>query len=121
MAGHAHDDHGDGHHHGPTTELGEQSAGGFTVKASRDGDAVAGHDVPIDVWITGGASKVRTVRFWIGTKEGRGSTKAKAELERDNWHTHVDAPDPMPAGSRLWIEIETEAGERVLADFDLKQ
>lgn len=120
--------HADGHHHGPTTELGEvmfEDEGGnaWTVRASRDGDVTPGGDIPIDVWITptqGNAAKVTAVRFWVGIKSGRGSMKVKAELEKDNWHTHADVPSPIPADSRLWIEFETDTGESVVLDFDLK-
>jgi hypothetical protein len=121
--GHDHDhDEGQGHDadpHGPTVELGEQSAGGFTVRASRDGDVTPGNEAPVDVWVTGGGGKVSAVRFWIGTADGKGSMKAKAELERDAWHTHVEVPSPLPSGSQLWVEIENERGERTLASFNL--
>lgn len=111
--------HQDEHGHGPTTELGEQTVGGFTVKASRDGGITPGGDAPIDVWVTGGSAKVAAVRFWIGTQDGRGSIKARAELERDNWHTHAEIPDPMPMGSKLWVEIESDTGEKIVVGFDL--
>jgi hypothetical protein len=116
-----HDDHaeGDDHHHGPSVALGEQTVGGFVVRASRDGEITAGGDVPIDAWITGG-EKVATVRFWIGTEDAKGSMKAKAELEKDNWHVHVEVPSPMPEGSKLWIEVEAEGGKRTTVGFDLK-
>jgi hypothetical protein len=113
-------DHGDDHDHGATTELGEQSAGGFTIKASRDGDVVAGKDAAIDAWVTGGTSKVAAVRFWIGTQDAKGSMKAKAELEKDNWHTHAEIPSPMPEGSKLWVEVETDKGEKTVVGFELK-
>jgi hypothetical protein len=113
-------DHGDDHDHGATTQLGEQTAGGFTIKASRDGEIKAGSDAAIDVSITGGTAKVSAVRFWIGTQDAKGSMKAKAELERDNWHTHAEIPSPMPEGGKLWIEIETDKAEKVVVGFDLK-
>lgn len=106
--------------HGPTTELGEQIIDGYTIKASRDGDIIAGSDAPIDVWISGGTDKVAAVRFWIGTQDGKGSVKARAEIERDNWHTHAEVPSPLPDGSKLWVEIESDKGAKTLASFDLK-
>jgi hypothetical protein len=105
--------------HGATVELGEQKAGDFSVKASRDGDVKAGAELPVDIWVTGGA-KVAAVRFWVGTEDATGSMKAKAELEKDNWHTHGEVPSPMPEGSKLWIEIEAEGGAKTLVSFDLK-
>ena len=122
MSAGSHDghDHGDGHDHRATTELGEQSAGGFTIKALRDGEIVAGKDAAIDVSVTGGTAKVNAVRIWIGTQDGKGSMKAKAQLEKNNWHTHVEIPSPLPAGSKLWVEIESENSERTVVDFNLK-
>jgi hypothetical protein len=129
--GHDHDhDHGDGHDHdhdhaaegmsghshGETTQLGEQEVGGFKVKASRDGDVKPGGDVPIDVWITGGA-KVVSVRFWVGTEDAKGALKAKAEIEGDHWHTHAEVSDPLPEGSKIWVEIEAEGGTTTLVGF----
>ena len=118
-ADHDHAEHNDGHAHGATTQLGEQESGGFKIKASRDGDLKAGGDAPIDVWVTGGA-KIASVRFWIGTEDAKGSIKAKAELESDNWHTHAEVPDPLPAGAKLWVEVEAEGGAKTSVGFDLK-
>lgn len=118
---HSHGDdhaHGDDHGHGPTVQLGVQTIGAFSVKASRDGELTPGADVPVDVWITG-AAKVGAVRFWIGSQDGKGSIKAKAELEKDNWHTHVEAPTPLPEDAKLWVEIETDGGETATGGFDL--
>lgn len=111
----------DEHHSGVITQLGEQSAGGYVVKASHDGEIVPGKDAAIDVWVTGGPAKVAAVRFWIGTQDAKGSVKARAEIERDNWHTHAEVPNPLPAGSRLWVEVETEKGEKTVVGFDLKR
>jgi hypothetical protein len=110
------DDHG----HGVVVQLGEQQVAGFTVRASRDGKLEGASDSPIDVWITGGTGKVKSVRFWVGTEDAKGSVKAKAELERDNWHTHAELPSPMPADSKLWVEFEVEGGGKQLVGFDLK-
>ena len=113
-----HDAH-DAHPGGAVTQLGEQSVGGFTIKASRDGVLTAGGEAPVDVWITGSSAKVTVVRFWIGTQDAKGSVKAKAELEKDNWHTHVEVPKTLPTGSKLWVEIVPSAGENIVAGFEL--
>jgi hypothetical protein len=109
----------DGHSHGAVIELGELESGGFMIRASRDGDVKAGGDAPIDVWVNGGKAG-NAVRFWIGTEDAKGSIKAKAEVEVDHWHTHVEVPDPMPAGTKLWVEIEGDAGAKTVVSFDLK-
>ncbi|MEY3141832.1 MAG: hypothetical protein RLY21_325 [Planctomycetota bacterium] len=102
--------------HGETTQMGEQKAGPYTVKVSRDGDIKAGGDVPVDIWVDGGA-KGKTVRFWFGAEDAKGSIKAKCEVEDGHWHTHGEVPDPMPEGSKLWVEIEGEDGTKTVVGF----
>lgn len=102
--------------------LGEQTLDGMTVKASRDDvEFSPGGEAPIDVWIDGGDGKamgVTAVRFWIGSEDGRGSVKAKAEIEGDHWHTHAEIPATMPENSMLWVEVE-RGDERSTTSFDL--
>lgn len=132
-----HDSH-DGHDHGPggahadehasMIDLGTAAIGAFEVKASRDSGAiVAGKDAAIDAVVkpaAGAADKIAAVRFWIGTEDAKGSVKARADIEDpkhpDHWHTHAEVPSPLPAGSKVWIEIETDKGVRSAAGFDLK-
>ncbi|MBL8757728.1 MAG: hypothetical protein JNK35_04770 [Phycisphaerae bacterium] len=120
-AGHTHAP-GDGHDHGhgPATALGEQTAGGFTVKAVREGDVKPGGEATFDIAVSGGAGKPAAVRLWVGTQDATGSVKAKAEAEGDGWHAHVEVPNPLPAGAKLWVEVESAAGEKSAAGFDLK-
>lgn len=134
------DDHG--HDHGPNGEhaapkpghggkmiaLGEQTIGSFTAKASRDeSQIVAGKDAPIDVTVTstaGATTNAAAVRFWIGTQDAKGSVKAKAEVEDpkdpNRWHVHAEIPNPLPAGSKLWVEIEDDQSGTSVGSFDLK-
>jgi hypothetical protein len=121
---HAHDGmhaHGSDHGHGPTVELGEQASGALTVKASRDGDVTPGGELPVDIWVTGGSARVSSVRFWVGIESGKGSVKAKAALETDNWHNHAEVPSPLPDGSKLWVSIDLSDGTKSLVSFDLKR
>lgn len=111
-------------HHGKPVPLGNTKIGDYDVRAARDEGAMTpGSDSPIDVWLTGDISKVTAVRFWIGTEGGEESIKARADIEDpdepNHWHTHAEIPDPMPARSQLWVEIETAAGSSMSA-FDLK-
>jgi hypothetical protein len=117
----------DDHEHGAAgvVELGTSSCGPFTVKASRDKRTVKpGCDAPIDVWVSGSKARVTVVRFWVGTADAKGSIKARADvenpLEPDHWHAHAEVPDPIPSGSKVWIEIEAEGGVKATCSFDLK-
>lgn len=115
-------------HGGAVIALGEQTIGSFTAKATRDeGQIVAGKDAPIDVTImptAGATTKAAAVRFWIGTQDAKGSVKAKAEIEDpkdpNRWHVHAEIPNPMPAGSKLWVEIEDDKSGIKAGSFDLK-
>jgi len=115
-------------HGGAVIQLGESTIGSFNVKATRDeGQIVPGKDAPIDVTVTpaaGSAVKVTGVRFWIGTEDAKGSAKAKAEIEDprnpDRWHTHAEIPGVIPAGSKIWVEIEDDTGGKTAGSFDLK-
>ena len=100
--------------------IGETTQAGLKLVATTDGPVKPGGEGAFDVVITGG--KPKAVRFWVGTEDGKGSVKAKAEEETaDNWHTHVEVPDPMPAGSKFWAEVEPPTGQPFKVSFDLKQ
>lgn len=110
-------------HHGPGIELGRTTILGREVRASRDaGNVTPGGDVPVDVWVSG--PRVEAVRFWIGLEDARGSEKALADLEdpnqTDHWHTHAMVPEPLPEGSRLWVQVQLD-GQRGLGSFDLRR
>lgn len=115
-------------HGGKIIALGEGVFGPYKVKATRDlGPIKAGGDAPIDVTIDSAsttAPKVVAVRFWIGVQDAKGSVKAKADIEDpkapNRWHTHAEVSDPIPAGAKLWVEIEDEKGALTSASFDLK-
>lgn len=119
-------DHG---HGGAVIDLGVQTIGPFSVKVTRDdGAIVPGKDSPIDVTVTtpeGQTGKVASVRFWIGTQDAKGSVKAKGDIEDpkepNRYHTHAEIPNPIPADSKLWVEIEDDKGVKVTGSFDLRR
>jgi hypothetical protein len=123
---HDHDDDDHAHHdHGDMIELGTETFGGFTVRATRDeGELVVGGDAAIDIWIMdGNLPRVAAVRFWIGLEDAAGSVKARAHIEDpatpNHFHAHAEIPDPMPEGCKLWVEIELEGRERYVGSFSL--
>ena len=99
--------------------IGETTMSGLKLVATMDEPVKPGGEGAFDVVITGG--KPKAVRFWIGNESGAGSVKAKAEEETtDNWHTHAEVPDPLPPGSKFWVEVEPPTGETFTTSFDLK-
>src|SRR5688572_25632610 len=83
--------------HTNQTVLGETTVGGMKCKAIQDEPAKPGGEGAFDLIITGypAGGKPKAVRSWVGTESGEGSVKAKAEEEKpDNWHTHVEVPNP---------------------------
>lgn len=101
--------------------LGEKTVGALKLVATMDApiSSAGGGEGAFDLVITGG--KPKTVRFWIGVESAEGSVKAKAEEETtDNWHTHAEAPKPLPAGSKFWAEVEPPTGASFKVWFDLK-
>ena len=117
---HAGNDHGKPEDHPNRVELGVQKVGPLELKATQDGPIKPGGEGAFDLVITGG--KPKAVRFWVGTEDAKGSVKGKAEEETpDNWHTHVEVPDPLPPGSKFWAEVEPPTGPKFTISFDLKQ
>ena len=99
--------------------IGEKTVGGLKLNAAIDVPVKPGGESVFTVVVTGG--KPKAVRFWIGNEAGDNSVKSKAEEESpDNWHAHVEAPDPLPAGSQFWVEVEPSAGETIKTSFDTK-
>lgn len=100
-------DHGHGAHH----ELASVTIGAHTLQVAREGDVKAGAEAAFDLSVEKGKPLPAMVRCWIGVESGEGSMKAKFSKENDTTvHGHVEVPKTIPAGAKLWIEIE-EAGK----------
>ncbi len=92
----------------PTTQsLGTLTIDGFEMEVIQDGQVVAGKEATFEIKIKGD-KEPRAVRVWIGIESARGSRKGKAHKHDDKMEVHADVPDPMPEGSKLWIEVEQE-------------
>lgn len=115
------DEHGHAAH-GSSVDLGEQISGGLRARAFQGGPLKAGTDAAVNVSITpeSGAT-VTAVRAWIGGEDAKGALKAKLELEGDQWHSHVETPDPLAPAARLWVEVETTPGGKRTLGFDAKR
>jgi hypothetical protein len=118
-AGDEHDHAGDtghGHEEGEPHDLGAATIGGFEVQVTRHGDIAAGAETAINISVAGEAQPA-AIRVWIGTEDARGSLKARAEAEGDHYHAHIEAPDPLPEGAAVWVEVESAEGARQAVSF----
>ncbi len=127
---HDHDhDHGHDHAHGAVVKLGMANVGSFLTIATREeGKVEAGKDVGITVSVSAAPEQkatAKTVRVWIGSEDGKGAMKAKAEVEDakkapNDWHAHTEVPKPLAEGSKVWVEIEDDKGATATGSYDLK-
>jgi hypothetical protein len=109
--------------HANQVAIGELEKNGLKFKAVQDEPVKAGGEAAFDLLVTGypAGGKPKAVRFWVGVESGDGSLKAKASEESpDSWHTHAEVPNPMPAGSKFWAEVEPATGEKFSVSFDFK-
>jgi hypothetical protein len=121
------DDHDHDHDHahgGARHDLGKQTVAGNTVSVTQIGDAVvAGKAVTFEIKISpeagGSAAKPRAVRAWVGNEKAEGSVKANAPWREKFYDADLEVPAKLPAGSKLWVEVENDAGKN-RASFDYK-
>lgn len=99
----------------PMTTLEPLTLGPYTVEPMYEEELSDGH---FNIRITGG--EVAAVREWVGPEDASGVVIVKTEIENDYHHGHVEMPNPIPADARLWIEIETPAGERLKGSVALQ-
>ena len=125
-SGHEHKEgehkHGQGEeeHKGEKKDLGSKKVGSFNVQVTQVGDVKSGEET-ILIIKPKGDGEPKAVRAWIGVESGQGSIKTKAEEEKEGeWHAHHKVSKPLPAKSKLWVELETAAGKQ-RASFDYKQ
>jgi len=113
-----HKDHG----HGDMIAVGSVTLGSIVAKVEGAGAPAAGKEWHVTVDLPAGTTAPKAIRLWVGIENGRGSEKAKAEAETDHpsgYAAHVDVPAPMPEGSKLWVSLETAAGETTKASVAL--
>ena len=101
----------EGEHKGEKKDLGKQKIGAFEVQVTQVGDVKPGEEA-IFIIKPKGEGEPKAVRAWVGVETGQGSIKTKAEEEKEGeWHAHHQVSKPVPAKSKLWVELETGAGK----------
>ena len=98
------------------TELAPITIGPYEVSGDYEGPLADGH---FNLHVTG--PEFAAIRQWVGPEDASGVLVSKAEVMPDHIHAGVEMPDPIPAGARFWIEIETPEGERLKGSMPLEQ
>lgn len=102
------------HAHGKTEPVGSVDISVYKIAVSASGTIAAGKEWHIELRLNPEQPVPKAIRVWVGTETGRGSTKAKAEAEKDakgEYSAHVEIPNPIPADAKLWIAIEPDNGQ----------
>jgi hypothetical protein len=93
--------------HGEERSLGTLSIGGRTIEVVQAGKVTPGQEAFFDLHVRDDRPMPAVVRGWIGIETAEGSMKARFGKEGDRGlHAHIEVPKVLPAGSRLWIEVE---------------
>ena len=104
----------EGHKHGKGEKhkLGRQTIGNYTVSVILIGEVEPGEHVDFDIKLIDAKTDPKALRVWIGTADAAGSEKATGTKGATTYTGEVNAPKPLPAGSKLWVELETEDGTK---------
>lgn len=102
--------------HGEPHPLDDITVFGRTAKVTQLGEIAAGKEGAVEVAFGTGKERVSTVRAWVGIESGVGSMKQKMEIEGElKMHGHVEVPDPIPAGSKLWMTFELDGKRETIS------
>lgn len=102
------------------TSLGTASVAGVGVAVSHEAPFEAGKTVTLHLGITPASPAPKSIRLWIGTEDGKGSAKAKADIHGDHGHADVEVPDPLPEGAALWVQVDPAQGDGAKSSLPLK-
>ena len=102
----------EGEHKGEKMDLGKLKIGAYEVQVTQFGEIKAGEEA-VFVITPKGEGEPKAVRAWVGIESGKGSIKTKGEEEKEGeWHAHHTVSKPLPANSKIWIELETANGKQ---------
>ena len=96
-----------GHVHTQRTDLGEVTIGAHVIHVFQVAKLVPGKEGDFDLDFAAGKSLPTAVRAWLGIESAVGSRKVRFEKETGTrMHGHPEVPNPLPEGSKLWLDIE---------------
>ena len=87
------------------------SLAGITLEVAIKGTLSPGAEIDVGLVQTSGSPAI-AIRLWVGNETGVGSAKTKSHSHGASHHAVPQAPNPLPANSALWIEVESAMGER---------
>ncbi len=125
--GHAHEDGKGDHAHDEEAEheeiaLGTFDISGISVEALQGhGNVEAGKEGHLVIKLPYKDDGATVARAWIGGEDRTLSSVGKGEYapSHDDYDIHAVAPDPLPAGSKWWLEIEKPDGTKVVGSLPL--
>jgi len=97
--------------------LGTVTIGDLDVELAQGHGAVtAGEEGHLVVKLSYSDSGSTVVRAWIGTEDRTLSLVGKGEYaaSHDDYDIHATAPDPLPADTKWWFEIEKPDGTKLV-------
>lgn len=117
-------DHDEAHDHDDdeAIALGQFDIGGVSVVAAQEhGHVEPGKEGHLVVKLSSSDKGATTVRAWIGIEDRTLSSVGKGEYSasHDDYDIHAIAPDPLPVGTKWWVEIEKPDGSRVVGSIPL--
>jgi hypothetical protein len=103
----------DGHQHGKDAihKLGRKKIGDYTVSVILIGEAEAGEKVKFDIKLIDAKADPKALRVWIGAEDAKDDTKTALVKGEKTYAADVTVPKPLPAGAKIWVEVETDSGK----------
>jgi hypothetical protein len=102
--------------------LGEFEIGGMMVKAAQDhGSVEPGKEGHLVVTLPYNDEGQTVTRAWIGTEDRTLSTVGKGDYaaSHNDYDIHAIAPNPLPEGTKWWLEIEKPDGTKSVGSIPL--
>jgi hypothetical protein len=84
---------------------------GITLEVTVQGTIAPNAMLDVSILQTAGGH-ASAIRLWVGDESGVGSVKTKTHSHGAASHAHVQAPAKLPAGSAVWVEVQTPSGEK---------
>jgi hypothetical protein len=98
------------HEAGKGHKLGEVTLNGTTFTVELEGHLKAGEECEVKL-TPKGAIPAGVLRGWIGDESGKGSVKGKAHNEDGALCVHAEAPKPIPADAKIWLELDVDGNK----------